>query len=971
MGVILFFLKLTIKRIVSQTYEKKQEFYSNYIFIFLLLLLSSWGLHSCKTIPKSSQTKPLGKKERENNLSVKKKENHRSIDSLKNEKVANTVEQMKKLKEPKSKILDNREVSGVDSLGKSEKNKPTNPLLSSNSIDSVPPPPSVHTDTFKVSLSKDSLDAPVNYGSKDSMMYDIANQKAFLYGNAFVTYNEFDLKADYIEIDFKKKLAIAEGRRDSITGQWIGKPIFKDKENEFISEKMIYNFETKKGKIYNAYTNQDGNYLLSGETKFISKGTADGKDDIIYSHHCTLTTCDAPHPHFGIKSSRAKIIPNKLIVVGSSYLSIADVPTPLVLPFGFFPITKKRKAGLIFPRDIRSNLNQEIGLQGIGYYVPINPYMDFTVTGGIFMQGSWNATVSTNYKRKYKADGNISLSHNFIRKDDRGTPDFLRQRDYKLTWTHRQDAAAHPSQSFSASVNLGTGTFDRVTSNTNTNVFNNTMNSSINYNKRWLGTPFSLGVGMTHSQNTRTRDFNMSLPQASLQMQQIFPFKRKKQVGKIQWYEQISFRYSAETANKLATKDTILFNAFNTWSKIKDQFRYGIKHTPQIGVSLKLLKYININPSINYGETWYFARDRKYLDPSLIVKSDTIFQNGEIVRIEQDTTFGVVKTERQKGFFAVRNYSMGVNLGTQLFGTSHFKLGRLRALRHVVSPTIGFSWSPDYSHYQDSVQADTRYPTKKTGYGYYDTELYGAPKGKQQALLTYNIGNLFEAKIKRDTTTKLQKINLLNNLNISGNYNFIADSLKFSPIAVNGNTTLLKFIGMQFGANFDPYTIDKNEKRLNTFQYDINKKLLRLVNANLTVSAALTKSMVENWLSKDKTNKTNPTENPYTTLQDFSIAYTFKMNYTKFYNRDTLIITNNIDFRASVNLSPKWNASCSFAYDIPTKRIVYPTITLARDLHCWQMGIDWQIERRTWAFFLRVKPGSLDFINIPARAPYF
>jgi hypothetical protein len=838
----------------------------------------------------------------------------------------------------------------------------------------------------EIRFSPDSLSAPVQYQAKDSMIYDIEERRIYLYGQAEIVYERYLLKAGYIVVDFNTYTATAEGIADS-TGQLQQKPSFEDGEQKFDARRIEYNFKTKKGKVYDASTRQGDGFFLSEATKFVSRGNDTTKNDVIYSGNCLYTTCNHTHPHFGIRSTKAKVIPNKLIVVGPSYLEIMGTPTPILLPFGFFPMTKTRKNGLILSTNFEMSPTIGPGIRGIGYYMQLSPKWDVTLLTDLYLRGSTRVSLGTRYNERYKSNGAVNLSFSNLIFDEKGAlPDEQRlNRSFNLSWTHQQDPKAHPSQSFNAAVQFGSSDFFRLNSNEANQVLQSTFNSNISYTKRFVGTPFTLTLAATHSQNTQTRQMTLNLPRLDVRMNQIFPFKRKEAVGKERWYERITFAYNLSGQNTIVTTDTALFKP-GSLSKILDTMEYNLRHSPNLNLSLKVLKHINVQPSIQYGETWYFySKDRRF-DPTLRVRFDTTFNadSTAILGIRTDTAFGQVINERNYGFHAVRDLSAGLNLNTQLFATGIYNLGRLHALWARIEPNIGFRWKPDYGSdfwgYYGKVQTDARYPDLFQTY----SRFASVPAPGLAANLTYGLTMRMEAKwrkSKRDSTAKkepFKKMVLLNNLLINGSYNMAADTLAWSVVGMNASTTLFRFINVTFNSVFDPYEADPiTNARVNRLVWTERQRPIRLTSANLNASANFSsKSLRDLFGKKTEAKSTEANKNPKRDLfEGFSVNYNWVMQRRYVNQVDSFVVSaHELSLSGVINLSQNWNVRIGrIGYDFVNLRVTYPDFTFARDLHCWQMGLSWQPEpsRRTWSFFIRVKPSSLGFINVPVRKNFF
>lgn len=905
-----------------------------------------------------------------------------------------------------------------DSLLKEE----IKPVISEDSTGIVPPnfnqnspinTPSIATDTFKldvtsIDISEDGVDEQIEYNSKDSMFFDIQNKKILLWGEAIVKYQTMTIEAAHIVIDWENNTMYAEGREEG--KNVIGKPKFVEKETSFDSDRMTYNFKTQKGIIHQAITKQEGMNVVGQKTKFIG---GDDKDttqtDVIYSKNAIFTTCDHDHPHFGIRSRKQKVVPDKVVVIGPSNVEIAGIPTPLVLPFGFFPLKQGRRTGLIFPQNYQYNITDGYGLDGVGWFFPINDYMNLTVTGSIYFRGTFGVNAATQYRRNYKYNGRLNLGYFRRRSEIEGRSVF--NPSYSLVWSHNQDSKAHPYQSFGGSVNVQTSNFRSQTENDAQSVLQSTLSSNLAYSYNFPG-PFKLSTSFRHSQNTQTRRMTINFPDVNFQTETLYPFKNENRGGNQEkWYEKISFRYVGEARNTFTTTDTTLFS-----QQTIDDARYGVRHSVTPSMSFTVAKYFNVTPSVNYKEIWYFQSVNKTFDANDLVIDTTIFINPEDstdIQITFDTLqYGSVNTDIVNGFQPFRQFNAGVSVNTQLFGTMLFKKGFLRGLRHVAKPNISFNFSPDYTNpdwgYFKSVRTDLR-EDEETEYGIFEQGIYDKPSrsGRQMAL-SYGIQNIFEAKIfsKRDSTSK--NIKLLRNLSVRGDYNFAADSLQFSQVRVSGQTSFFNNItNLTFNLTYDPYDADSTRtRRINTFYHDNTGKYLRFVQSDFRLSTRLTIKKIRDFFKgkdteADPTTVSNPnnrsrlngdndngfgatlkdggppkgnrspTAKPSESLLDlfenFSINHNFTVTRSFINGVDTTrVSTHSIDMRGQLAISENWNINVgNIGYDFLSKQVTYPSLGFSRDLHCWEMGVQWAPQRDAYAFYIRVKPGKLDFLSIP------
>ena len=849
-----------------------------------------------------------------------------------------------------------------------------------------------------VPLSDDALEAPVEYNAQDSMHYDIENQLIYLYGNASVNYQTMSLTADYIVFDWGNNIVIAEGTADSL-GNTSGFPKFKDGAQDFTAQKMRYNFKTSKGVIYDVSTKQGSDiYVLSHKAKFIRQNADSTKqevDDVVYSTNSIFTTCDHPHPHFGIRSKKQKVVPGKVVVVGPSNLEISGVPTPVWLPFGFFPVKDHKSTGLIFPRDYEFSPRWGFGLKNVGWYFPLGEYFNLQVTGDIYTRGTWGLQARSQYKRRYKYSGDFNLAFS-NRRDEfpNGLPKV--DRSYTLRWSHRQDPSAHPTNTFSASANIQTNDYQSLNQNDAENVLQNSLSSNISFSRRFPDKPFNLTVNASHSQNTNTREVRINAPVVNFQMNRIFPFKRAVQTGKERWYEKISLRYQMNAQQQFVATDTTLFTK-ETW----DNAQNGIRHSLSTDASFRVFKFFNLTPNVSYKELWYFKTLQKEFDPTLTL--DTIYSvnpldstDREILRIDT-TSFGSVEDMLVNGFTRLPLLErVGVSLNTQIFGLREFEKGLVRGIRHTLKPTFSFGYTPDYTReslmYFDSVQTDVRFPDQLQGYGIFDRAIYDKPPtGGKNMGITYSFNNIFEAKYfsKKDSTVNSMK--LLDNVVVGGNYNFIADTLKWSEVSIRATTRFFKGITtLNFNATYDPYDVEFTEtgakKRVNRFYLDTKKRLLRFDRATLRLNTGISVAQIRKFFNKSDDERPNTSgrsgavqpvsrgslasgQDLLSLFENFRISHNFAVQRNRLENRDTTFVqAHSIRIQGSIKLTEKWNIRLgNISYDFKSDRLVYPDLGFSRDLHCWEMGMSWQPERGTYSFFLRVRPGPLDFINIPYK----
>ncbi|MDF1696202.1 MAG: putative LPS assembly protein LptD [Saprospiraceae bacterium] len=834
-------------------------------------------------------------------------------------------------------------------------------------------PSTVSNPTSDVKISKDGLDDIIDYGSTDSSYVDLKENQIHLFGNAFVKYKEYDLKAGYIIFDFDDNEASAFRLKNAL-GIMEQKPDFTDGTNKFKSNGLRFNFKTNKGLIYDAIT-QEGEFTIHGtKTKFVSKDSdSTSVDDQIFNEHALITTCDADHPHYGIHSLKLKVIPGKLAIIGLSQLEIMGIPTPVVLPFGFFPLVEGRSSGLIFPSDYEYNEQLGLGFREIGYYFPINDYFDLRVTGDIYTRGTHRINIRSNYKKRYKHKGNIKFSYANNIGESSVDASRTSNKAFSLTISHDQDSKAHPYRKIGGSINLSTNRFDQVNSTSFENVVNNKIRSNFFYKHSMPGTPFSFSANFAHNQDNNTRKVDITLPDVALRMNTIYPFKSNRG-GEEKWFEKINVRYDAKFKNYVEATDTTLFT-----SETLDNLQTGLSHNANAGASFNALKYFNITTSADFEQFVFTRTQRRELDPTLIL--DTIGYEFNQVRDSTaiiDTTYGTVNQFYENGLASLEKFNLSVNVATQLFATKRFSKGWLRGLRHTMKPSIGFTYSPDTeSKYEREVllSSDPNRSDEIDSYNPFRGGAFNPSLSQEQMALTYRIANLFEGKYysKADSTEK--KFKLLNNLNIDGRYNFAADSLKFSPLNIRGNTSFFKGItSINFRATYNFYKKDENGRLINTTVWSKDRRPLEFDNFNITVSNGLTLAQIREFFgASKKTAKRDPNASQGKSkvslgewVDNFRFSHSFDYIIRRENDgRDTSFVrAHSIKVSGRVQLTDSWNMSVNnISYDLVNKSFVYPQFSLSRDLHCWTMQFTWTPAIEVYSFFIGVKSNSLSFLK--------
>lgn len=883
----------------------------------------------------------------------------------------------------------------VDSTAiKNNTEKITAPLDSAVStipIDSIPgdslaiiPKP-----RFNYTISSDSLDAAVVSSARDSMITDMVNHEIHLYGDATVDYKQINLKAAHIVLDWKTNVVTAEGMPDS-TGRLANFPVFKDATQEFEAKRMRYNFQTEKGIVYDITTQQQDILIHAARSKFISKpprDTSEEKQDIIFSEDALFTTCSADEPHFGVHSKKQKIIANKMVVSGPLNLEVMGVPTPLWLPFGFFPVTEPRGTGLLFP-EFDFSADQGMGLKGLGWFFPLGDHFNLSLRSNVyFFTGTWGVSAASQYRKKYNYNGSFNLGFDNRRVERESDGSYDTSRSFSVRWTHNQDRAAHPTIKFGGSINFQVNGYQSTVSNRANDVLNNSLNSNLNFSKNWRDLPMSFNASFSHSQNNSTKQITVNFPKFNFQTQTLYPFRKKERSGERSWYEDITLKYTSEAKSTFTGADTTFFS-----QKTFDDAKYGVQQRASSGTSIKILKYFNFNPSVNYKEVWYW----KSLDkqPIEFIDIDTIV--GETGVITYDTlSYGFSNDTLVTGFKSYRTVDMSASLNTTIFGQVNFKRGRLKGLRHVLKPSFGFSYSPDYTandkwfkQERDFRTADEYY---EDPYSIFDGGIYGAPtaSGKQMRI-TYGFVNNFEAKYysKKDSTDK--KIKLFESINVNGSYNFANPEFQWSTVSASGRTRLFKGVtNFTFRLTWDPYLNEVNESgtsrtRVNKLYFKETGKLLQFTGGTFSLNTGLTVAKIreifqgkEPEVVEDRRDQKRPAaqeEDFLSLFENFRVAHNMNARWERTIpeNKDTLIIsTNSIDVRGNIKLTDNWHITIGrIGYDFVSQRLTYPDIGFKRDIHCWEAGFNWTPDRQAFSFYIRAKGGTFGFLKLPYQRTY-
>ena len=858
------------------------------------------------------------------------------------------------LESKKSVVVEKQRV-----LNRQEKNKPY--LEMSDSI-RISKNDSLASDSIAADETA-GFDAEVEYTADGyiTLIQNSSGNKIIMSKNAQVKYKDIDLKADYIELNRDSDLIYAVGKPDS-TGAIAGKPVFKQGEQEFQADEVRYNYKTKKGIVTGVVTEQEGGFVHSGRTKLINDSTyclRNGK----------YTTCDAEHPHFWLEMTKAKVLSNKKIVTGPAYLVVEDLPLYFIfVPFGFFPNSPKYSSGLLMP-SYGDEVNRGFFLRDLGYYWAANDYFDASVKGDLYSKGSRGIKLHTNYRLRYKFSGAFDLQYYKNVFGDKGLPDYKTQNDFAVTWSHSMDSKSSPTQTFSASVNFSTSSFDQNNSYTTENYLTNTKQSSISYSKRWENSPFNLSANMRHSQNSRDTTISLTLPQMTFNMSRIYPFKSKLRIGKEKWYEKIGVSYSMDMQNTINTKENKLMGA----SLTKD-WQNGIKHSIPVSTSFKALKYITVSPSVNYNERWYTQQIRK--------KYNEVTKQVEV----SDTLYGFTRDY---------DYSVSVGTSTKIYGNfvPLNPKSSIKGIRHVMTPSISFSLRPDFSNPNFGMYGTVVDYIDEKGnpvilrYPYHEGAIFGTAGAGKSGSIGFSLGNTLEMKklnTKDTTATKeaYTKIKLLDQLSIGGSYNLAADSLNLSNITIAARTKVAG-VDLNFGAILDPYAMQDGHL-INQFQFSKNRQLARLTSANMSFGLSFkSKEGKEKAKEEEKLTPEQKTELDQKILRqrtgdipeyaDFSVPWDLSFNYSFRYSKPdpmlSSVITQTVDFNGNVSLTKQWKVGFSSGLDVQKLQVTFTQFNIFRDLHCMQMSLNLVPfgYRQSYSFTIRATSTLLQDLKLSKR----
>ncbi len=855
------------------------------------------------------------------------------------------------------------------------------------------------SDTTK--QQKSDLDEKIQYTATDSIINDVKAGIVYLYGNAKVVYGGFQLDAAFIKYDSKNELIFARGVKNE-RGRYSGRPIFKmDGEGTSIADSLTYNTKTGKGMIFGVFTEQEGGYFSGGRSKL-------QPENEVHIKNITFSTCNLPHPHFGIHISSG-IATEKHIISGPLYMKFEDIPMPLFLPFAFFPKPNKKASGFILPTPLQDP-TRGFSLNGFGYYMAFNDYMDMRVTGNVFTNGSFDVSAISNYTKRYKYNGGFNFTFSTTRNGLEGTPEYKPQKNFNISWQHSQNANARPGTTFSASVNAGTSSYYTTTAANSSYDINqiaqNTMSSSIAYGKVFANGLFNFTGALNHSQETQQKTITVTLPQISLNMSTINPFDSKNRLGEQKWYQKITMGYSLTGSNSVSTKEELLFDE----NSLK-RFKNGFQHSIPFSLPFTLLNYFNFSANGNYSERWYFQSIEKR----------------NIALATRDS----VAVDTLSGFKRAGEYSIGMNMSTKIYGTKQFRnLGNIKAIRHVMTPSFNLSYKPDFAaenygyykplrNYTNDVRPGFSVPLDGDNivrdsqgnpvmYSIFEQGIYGGPSRGAQANMGFQIDNNVELKLKskKDTTNGGEKkLSIIQGLTFSGSYNFIGKAKKLSPISFGGRSQFTDKLGLNFNGSLSPYVVGEVEHVYGTganqtvsrtleeidryvwkdgklprltsiafsFDYSLNPDAFKSRNKNLDQLNEQTKNANRSQQQIDELNAINRDPNAFVDFNvPWNLAFSYSFNYSNpLGNRSN--VSNTVNFNGDVNLTPKWKVQFNSGYDFMSKTLSYTSFSIYRDLHCWDLSASW-IPFGTYASYsinIKVKAAVLQDLKLSKRMNYY
>ncbi|ESU28197.1 hypothetical protein FLJC2902T_15420 [Flavobacterium limnosediminis JC2902] len=814
------------------------------------------------------------------------------------------------------------------------------------------------------------LDGIVKRKAIDYEKIDQKKKELTLYNEAELIYKDIELKAGIIVFNYEKDEVYAGRIKDSL-GNYSQNPVFKQGQNVIEPDSIRFNTKTKKALVWNSRT-QQGEFRVKAE---VSKRE---NDSVYFMRSARFTTSEnIEDPEYYFLARKIKFVPKKKVVAGFTNMVIADVPTPLFLPFAYFPMSEKSVSGFVIPTF---GDTQEKGyyFQNGGYYFALSDYFDLQVLGDYYTNGSYAARFESSYAKRYRFNGRVNFRFENQINSEKGFPDYFRSRQYNIQWSHSQDAKASPNSRFSASVNLGSSQYFRQSYNQSNigSSLNNNLSSSVSYSKTFQTVPqVNFSVAATHSQNTNTEEIDMTLPTFQASVDRIFPFAPKNGIKK-GIIKNVNFQYSIRGENRIHTTDSLFFKP-----GMFDEARNGFQHSIPISTNFKVFKYFSVTAGSSYSEVWYFKTIKKEFSDST----------------------NKVETTDVNGFDAFRTYDFNSRIGTTIYGTFKFnEKNKIQAIRHVMTPSVSYVYTPSFDQYYDTYALDAT-GTRYADYTRFEEGIFGAPGKNKSNRIGMSINNTFEAKVrdKDETKTEPKKVMLLNNLLFSTSYNIAADSLSWSPMQVSGGTQFFdNKLNLNFGTTLDPYAIDNSGRRIDKFNIDNGGSLFRMTTANMTINYSLSSADGEGkgdasqqtvlnggreddlfgrgtdmsdqrqslFSKEDEKNKEKKTTEFYRLKIPWNLILAYSLTYSNT-NRENEIVGNSLMASGNIDLTPKWKMGFSSGYDFVQKGISFTQLRFERDLLSWRMSFNWVpiAPYTSWGFFIGIKSSVLSDIKYDKR----
>lgn len=810
-------------------------------------------------------------------------------------------------------------------------------------------------ESLGIKISSDALPDVVTSEASDSAVLDMKHNIFNLYGNAKVNYEDMKLEAGKVVYDQENNTVTAGPNTDTSVALK-DRPSFTQGSEKFTFDTMQYNFKSKRAIVRNARSQYGDGYVYSSQVKR-------NPDQSIYGYNNVYTTCALDHPHFGIAAKKIKVIPGKVVASGPANFMVESVPTPVFLPFGLFPISQGQRSGIILPTYTLEDA-RGLGLVGGGYYFGISDHIDLKVMPSIYSKGSWKTDVVTGYVSKYHYQGDLSLSYAYNKTGESYEPEAQVQKDFKIIWNHRSDAKSRPGVSFNASVNAGSASYNQNNTYNVDQILQNQFASSIAYTKAWQNKPYTLTIAARHSQNTQSRQVDVTLPEATFFVGSFNPFQRKNSIG-THWYDKITTSYTVTGKNQTSFIDSTLGS--DVFSG--DKFQNGITHSIPVNATYNLLRFINVNFNANYKEYWLTQQTHRFYD----------------------YTGDTVAKDINNGFYTARDMNAGMQLSTRIYGMKMFKKGKIAGIRHVLYPRTGFTYTPDFakSPFRYGYQTIINPNEGRVYQPLYEGSIVGVPGygqfGSIGSVINFGLDNNLQVKVRTDAdSTGFKNVRLIDNFEFTTDYNMALDSFNWTPLQVRFATNIANIFNIRANATYDLYPIDTDGKRIKTLMIDKGMGLGRFTSASAGFDA--------NFKSRPKgSNEDNPATKTgeyqrlmqyggYNDYLDFNIPWSFRFSYSMQVNKnylpesqkDTLVLTHSALFGGDFNLTERWKVTYNSGYNITEKKLQITYVSIVRDLHCWIMSLGAVPfgPNKYYTFTLNVKAQVLQDLKLVRRRDY-